>query len=303
MRRVFLSSFSLLMAFQVTSHAWAAENAAHALAQKFAIDESKPAQPKPAAAPKKAPPPVQAKANADAQPKNVPAPSTQDDETEMLAAARAEAEAEARKTPEAARTTPTTLAAAPQATPPVATKAASPAQPPAASPAQTAAGSVKATVLVVLSQNGTHGTSFKTFDPIICFAGNCFISTGANSDARTTSRDEALSTKNAVTTGAGACAGQMGCVFRGVTFDQGAPLQIIDLGLVNHKLHEPLEAKADGTCALDEGDLTCKKPLTAPDYRVWIVPESLAAQAGPDKLGSALDAELPEENVTLETDK
>lgn len=158
-------------------------------------------------------------------------------------------------------------------------------------------------MLVVLSQTGTHGTTFKTFDPIICFTSKCFISTGVTTDARAAPRDDALSTKNAVTAGAGACAGQMGCVFRGVTFDQGAPLQIIDLGLVNHKLHDPLEAKADTTCTLDESDLVCRKPLTAPDYRVWIVPEAIATQAGPEKLSAALDDELPEENVTLETDK
>lgn len=223
----------------------------------------------------------------------------------MLAAARAEADA--RRAQETIRAAPTTLAAAPEIkAAPAATPAEAPAQPPAATPAQKSSasgGSDKATVLVVLSQNGAHGTSFKTFDPIICFAGNCFISAGANSEARTTSRDDALSTKNAVTTGAGACAGQMGCVFRGVTFAPGAPLQIIDLGLVNHKLHEPLEAKVDASCAFGDGDLMCKKPLTAPDYRVWIVPEAIAAQAGAEKLSSALDDELPEENVTLETDK
>jgi hypothetical protein len=292
MRRVFVSSFSLVMPFLV-SPAWSAENSAHALAQKFAIEESKQAQPKSAAPAKAAPAPAQAKSTP--QPKSPPAPSAQDDEREMLAAARAEAEA--RKTQETSRPASTTVAAAPST--PAATAAASPAQPPAAPPAQKSApstGSLKATVLVVLSQTGAHGTTFKTFDPIICFSGNCFISTGANSDARSMTRDEALSTKSAVTTGAGACAGQMGCVFRGVSFEQDAPLQIIDLGLVNHKLHDPLEAKVDATCVFGEGDLTCKKPLTAPDYRVWIVPEAVAAQAGPDKLASALDDELPEEN-------
>lgn len=300
MRRIVLACL-LLVAPWLTPVVWAG-SAADDLAQKFAVESTTPDPSKRSAAP--APAKRQAQAQAD-KPKQKPAPAIDKaaEEQEMLAAARAEADA--RKAPPPAATTAAPGVKTPQPAPnaPAAAKSAAAEPPPAPAPVAKPAANGKATVLVVLSQQTGEGYTPKTFDPVICFGSSCYVSMGPGSPARAINRDEALSTKYAISTGAGACAGQLGCVFRGVDLTPGTPLQIVDLGISAHTAHEPLSVSADTTCALRDSDLTCKKPIASTDYRVWIVPEALADQAGADKLTAALDEELPEENVTMETDK
>ena len=42
--------------------------------------------------------------------------------------------------------------------------------------------------------------------------------------------------------------------------------------------------RADSSCALVRGQLSCKRPITTGDYTMWVVPETLAGEAGPDAL-------------------
>lgn len=298
MRFAFLFSLQVVAITLCVASASAADTAGHALAQKFATGGSAAAM----SAPKKTATVQRPAKAAIPQPALGTGSSTlSEDESEMLAAARAEADA--RKSQSAA-----TVAEAAKPLPqPQAQQQVQPPQkaaaPKSAAAATTDAAPVNSTVLVVLTRNSDHEQTPKTFDPIVCFDSNCYVSTGVGSTARPISRSDALSANYSMSTGAGACAGKPNCAFRGVTFPSGAGLQIIDLGLVRQDAHEALSARADPTCIVDEGDLICRKPLAAPDYRVWIVPEDVANKAGADKLTAALAAELPEENVTLETDK
>lgn len=321
--------YALPVVILLSSSVTQAQDAAHALAQKFAVEE-KSAQ-KPATAPQAKPKAPSASAER-AQPAPRPA-ATSDDESEMLNAARAEAEA--RKAQDNAAAAKAAAPAAVAESKPAAAPAPAPAAPPAPatpaapeakskapaapvqikidaqikSPAVSAppardASAPRASVLVVLSHHDDEpGTFPKTFDPVICFADTCYVSTGTASEATLVSRAQVLSTKNTITAGAGACAGKAACAFRGVSVPPAAQLQIVDLGLVKHDRRDTIEAKIDTTCAADQGDLICSNPLTAPDYRVWIVPEQLAASLKPESLEAALADELPEENVTLDTDK
>ncbi len=143
----------------------------------------------------------------------------------------------------------------------------------------------------------------KTFDPILCLGDVCYVSTGAGTDARRVSHQEAFSPKNSMATGAGACAGTPACAFRGVNLPDNASAQIVDLGLVRPELRKAITAKIDPTCTVEDDFLACDKPIAAPDYRIWIVPEDVAEKAGGERIEAALDAELPEEDLTLETDK
>ena len=296
MRRDFLSVLlQLSVPFVFSAPAWAEPNAAHALAQKFAVEERRT-------------PPV-AKPHpkvAQAKPAS-PAPATQEDyEREMLDAAKAEAaqrqsaddaEAKAAGAPAAA----SAPAATQKKTVPSQVQIKIEAKIPAAAPAREANGS-RASILVVLNQTGS-GEIPKTFDPIICLGDVCYVSAGNGSNAKQIGKQDALTTKNSMASGAGACAGKPACTFRGVSIPDGANLQIVDLGIVRHDERELIAAKIDPTCTVEDGFLVCDKPTTAPDYRLWIVPEAIASKAGEDKIAAALDAELPEENVTLETDK
>lgn len=300
---------SLAAAVLLAQPAFADNNPGHALAQKFAVGEKtalQPAKQKPKKIAETKPSP------------RAPAPG-QDYERELLEAAKAEAAQRQAQEPQTAN--PPSPAAAPaQSLPsamPTATQAPQPpgkksmpqvqikvqahVPAPAAAPGHASRGT-PATILVVLHQTGS-GEIPKSFDPILCLGEVCYVSSGSESDARLVSRQDALSAKSTMAAGAGACAGTPACAFRGVNLPEGASAQIVDLGLVRQEQRELIAAKIDPTCTVEDGILTCDKPIASLDYRIWIMPETVAAKAGPEKIEAALDAELPEENVTLETDK
>lgn len=308
----FLPALAVFSAAQSALHAQAVDPA-HALAQKFAI-ESQPDIQKRASKAKPAPIKSAVSSQAARGSQNAPPPSAEY-EQEMLAAARAEAEARAQaaKVEPALVVTTEPRAATPVAAPmqiKIEAKIKAPyvgirtAEAQSAKPASPAKSDGRATVLLVLSHTPEQPSSVpRTFDPILCVKSECYISTGPNSDARPVPESQALSTKNAITSGAGACAGKSQCTFRGIEISANTQLEIVDLGLVRHDRRRALNAKIDQSCRLVEGDLTCDHPLTAPDYRVWIVPEDVAKSAGPEELEAALDDELPEPDIALDTDK
>lgn len=299
MRRYLFVVFQIFAALGALSDVAGAEatNPAHALAEKFANADKPAAQPAPA------------------KPSN-------NYEKEMLEQARAEAAARQRSGESTAAQTAAPVKAAqsqPAPSAPAPPSAAKPQGPPpqhmqikieakisAAStppPSVRDAAAPRATVLVVLTDHAGHTTSAASSDPVVCVGEQCYVSTGADSEARLLARAETLSTKNTITNGAGACKGKAKCVYRGVSLQPGADLQIVDLGIVKHDRRESIETVIDSTCKIEDGHLECSRPLTAPDYRIWVVPESVANAAGVDKLEAALDDELPEENVALDGDK
>jgi hypothetical protein len=173
-----------------------------------------------------------------------------------------------------------------------------------AKPAAVAPASGRATVLVVLSHTPERpGSLPRTFDPILCMDAQCYVSSGSVTQAKPIAKPQALSTKNTITAGAGACAGKNQCAFRGIDISAKSQVEIVDLGLVRHERREALDATIDKSCRVEDGDLACDHPLTAPDYRIWIVPEDVAATAGSHGLESALADELPEPDLVLDTDK
>ena len=286
---------------------------AHALAQKFAIENQGVTRTAPAAA--KPAPPKDARVKATPVNSILAPPPNADYEREMLDAARAEADARAqsakRETPPnpQAQTPPPAPAAVPMqikieariAAPAIQVRTAD-AQ--TAKPAPVAPASGRATVLVVLSHTPERpGSLPRTFDPILCIDAQCYVSSGPASQAKPIAKPQALSTKNTITAGAGACAGKNQCAFRGVDISSKSQVEIVDLGLVRHERREALDATIDKSCRVEDGDLVCDHPLTAPDYRIWIVPEDVAATAGSHGLESALADELPEPDIARDTDK
>lgn len=284
---------------------------AHALAQKFAVENKGVTRTAPAAASRPK----------DARVKTTPAesilapPPSADYEREMLDAARAEADARAQasKIEQAKTHIPVPPASAPAAVPmqiKIEAKIAAPAiqvrtaDAQTAKPAAAAPVSGRATVLVVLSHTAERpGSLPRTFDPILCMDAQCYVSSGPASQAKPIAKPQALSTKNTIMAGAGACAGKNQCAFRGVDISAKSQVEIVDLGLVRHQHREALDATIDKSCRVEDGDLVCDHPLTAPDYRIWIVPEDVAGAAGPHGLQAALADELPEPDIALDTDK
>jgi len=244
------------------------------------------------------------------------------DEKEMLERARAEAEARRaadQKAPvelkvkpaapaapaAAAPATPAAVkpAAAPTgAAPKVEANAAPLTNAPAASepPAATTGSATRASILLVLNpgQSEEKRATSKA-SPILCLQETCYVSGGAQAPAKAFARAEA--TRSGAS--AGDCIGKPLCVFRGVALPPQSFIQIVDLGPAELIRMETIEAKADTSCMIADGTLVCEAPITAPDYRMWLVPEPTAEKAGAAELEAAVADELPEENIKRVSDK
>lgn len=147
----------------------------------------------------------------------------------------------------------------------------------------------RVTVLMVMAP-GTYGIrrGASIADPVLCTTDGCYVSNGADTPARFMPRRQALGVGNTLGARAGACRQSLSCVFRDVAFEYPALLQPVDLHVLKHDRRRPQRILTDSDCHLAAGRLTCSRGIYAEDYALWIVPERLAAMAGPEALERAL---------------
>lgn len=152
----------------------------------------------------------------------------------------------------------------------------------------------KVAVLLSLQPGERSSRSFeKTAEPIICFKARCFIGAGPSKRAVEMPRRQALGPTNAIAARAGACRQMTSCVFRNVPLlPAQAWLQPVDLGWVRHDRRKPVAIAADPTCQIVKQTLSCERTVEGPDYRLWLVPERIARQAGSKLLQQALTGGL-----------
>jgi colicin import membrane protein len=60
------------------------------------------------------------------------------------------------------------------------------------------------------------------------------------------------------------------------------------LKVLVHDRREPRTVSGDGSCHVLAGRISCRRTIVAPGYRAWIVPESIAQEAGPQALEAAV---------------
>lgn len=175
-----------------------------------------------------------------------------------------------------------------------------PAEPETAAPSRTTGSRqaqrlpTRVTVLLVLERR-RHGLSRRQPNPVLCIGGGCYVSGGADDAADYMRRWKALGPGNTLGRRAGPCRGQLTCVFRGVELGaEAAPIQPVDMGFWGHDRREVQTARPDMSCKVVRGELSCADPVVAHGYRAWIVPESVATQAGPGALEEALEDGLPD---------
>ncbi|MGD9784796.1 MAG: hypothetical protein AB7E80_14255 [Hyphomicrobiaceae bacterium] len=152
----------------------------------------------------------------------------------------------------------------------------------------------RVTVLIVMTP-GKRGIRRwnKTADPMLCVEGSCYISRGAADPAEQLTRARAFGPGVALGNRAGACRGRLTCVFRGI--ELGGPrawMQPVDLRIVRHDRRSAHMIKADESCGLSRGRLTCNRTVEDEGYRAWIVPEDVAEAAGAEALEDALRGDL-----------
>lgn len=161
----------------------------------------------------------------------------------------------------------------------------------------------RATVLMVLTtpepraRNAERGA-----DPILCVTVGCYVSNGAQAPASYHSLDQSLSIGGRLGRGAGDCNHSTVCVYRNVDLGTGpAMVQPINLRFVRHDRREQREVSVDDSCRVIGGHLSCSRPVRGSSYTLWVVPEALARDIGPEMLTSAVSnglrtaqtAELP----------
>jgi hypothetical protein len=174
--------------------------------------------------------------------------------------------------------------------PPAETPAAK--QPPEFSPKGPARLSEAQVTVLLILEPGNYGIRRrgpKVADPILCVRDGCYISDGADEPAVFLPGRRALSFGNVLGARAGACESSLGCVFRGV--DLGSVpgyLQPVDLHILRHDRRQVHAALTDSGCRAEAGQLLCTHGIYAEDYTMWILPESLAAAAGPAALERAV---------------
>lgn len=142
-------------------------------------------------------------------------------------------------------------------------------------------------VTILLAVDGVHRSYRETANPVLCTERLCFQGAGAVSPAVALPRNVALGPGNVLGQRAGACNRSRTCVFRNVPLDGGGlRVQPVDIGTLKHDRREFRDVKADASCRLEGGRLSCQATVVGNGYRLWIVPEPLAARAG----GVALEA-------------
>lgn len=147
----------------------------------------------------------------------------------------------------------------------------------------------RVTVLLVMEPGKKGIRRFnKTADPVLCEGALCFVSNGAGAPVRIMTKRKALGPGNTFGKRAGACRNKLTCVFRGVTLDGAATIQPVDLKVLVHDRRAPRVVSGDASCQIIAGRLSCGRTVVAPGYRAWIVPESVAQEAGPQALEAAV---------------
>jgi colicin import membrane protein len=149
----------------------------------------------------------------------------------------------------------------------------------------------RVTVLLTL-EPGTYGIRRRgprVADPILCVPDGCYISAGPDQPAVFMPGRRAFKFGNTFGIRAGACSNSLGCVFRGI--DLGSLpgyLQPVDLHVLRHDRREVHTVLTDSGCRSEAGRLSCAHGVHADDYVMWVLPDSLATEAGPAALERAV---------------
>ncbi len=150
--------------------------------------------------------------------------------------------------------------------------------------------------VLVLMEPGNKGIRRfdKAADPVLCVKAGCYVSAGTTSSAELRPLVKVLGLSNTLGARAGACKHALGCTFRNVDLVSSAGfIQPVDMKVMVHDRRESQIITEDSDCRLEAQRLLCRRPVVAGSYRLWIVPEDIAARAGSAALDAAVRDGLP----------
>lgn len=153
------------------------------------------------------------------------------------------------------------------------------------------------TVLLTM-EPGTYGIRRRgprVADPLLCVRDGCYVSTGPDSSAVFLPGRKAMGVGNTLGARAGACRQSLGCVFRDVELGPLPEfLQPVDLHIFKHDRRPGHMVMADSRCRAEAGRISCRHGIYTETYTLWVMPESVAATAGPAALQRAVADGLDE---------
>lgn len=143
-------------------------------------------------------------------------------------------------------------------------------------------------IVMDIGKSGLRSWS-KTADPMLCIHENCYLSRGPQKSAEKLTRRTAFGPSVALGKRGQACRSKPACIFRTIDLETvEAKLQPVDLRFLRHDRREAKAIRADTTCAIFNGELSCRAPVHGKGWTAWIVPESVAARVGASGLEAAM---------------
>jgi hypothetical protein len=158
-----------------------------------------------------------------------------------------------------------------------------------------------ATILLVLDTDHSS-LGFKP-DPIVCMDNKCWLSGGISSPARQMPRNQAVALDGTGDKTADSCSGKSGCIYRNVTVDPAARIDVIEVGEDGGASAGAYTVAADKSCRKQGDALVCDNGLATQNFRIWVVPEAIAEAAGASSLENAVAEGLIEADVMSANDK
>ena len=145
-----------------------------------------------------------------------------------------------------------------------------------------------ATILLSLQPQKSSGKPWdwgKGADPIICLKQGCYIGRGFIASAKFYEGKKAFYPL----THARACKNSLTCIFRKVVIsEQQSTIRPVDLDGLNAEKMQLRSLKIDHSCHIEHNRLNCLNGIYTSEYSIWVVPESIAEQAGKQLLDYAL---------------
>ncbi len=147
------------------------------------------------------------------------------------------------------------------------------------------------TVVLQMEPRYRRGRRYESMDPVLCTAGGCYVSNGAEQPATFLDGNRAVRFGNAIGRRAGACNHATTCVFRSV--DLGAlpaDVQPVDIRVIRHDRREPERVEALSSCrSSNSGRMACTGAIHGDGYTMWVISESTAERLALDAFDGALD--------------
>jgi colicin import membrane protein len=159
---------------------------------------------------------------------------------------------------------------------------------PAEAPKYTFDGRV--TVVLQMEPRYRRGRRYESMDPVLCVAGGCYVSNGADEPSTFLHGHRAIRFGNAIGRRAGDCNSAYTCVFRNV--DLGAlpaEVQPVDIRVLRHDLRAAERVDALSNCRIAAGErLACTGAIHGDGFTMLVISEDLAERLPPHAFESVL---------------